>query len=149
MSNEVDYGIIGGNSRPQEGRSVELQAALDGLNSHELNKMNGILEEHYNKTHLTVLDKPLGTIIDETVNFFSNSFDVYFTKMIEAETILRLESSDSYLSKINLHLTAMILFIRDEETVLYLGIIFVTLAVLICFFNISRNYEYTGSSEKP
>ena len=148
MSNQIDYGVIGGSSRPQEGRSIELKAALDGLNSHEMNKLNSIIEDHYKKTQQTIMEKPLGKIVDETINFFGNSFDTYFTKVIEAETILNIETTDSYVSKLHVHLTAMILFIRDEENVLYLGIIFVMLSVLICFFNISRNYGYTESIGK-
>ena len=42
------------------------------------------------------------------------------------------------------HLVAMSLFIRDNDNILYLGILLVILSVLMTFFNLSRGY---GSSE--
>tara|TARA_B100000941_G_C28444930_1_gene521747 strand:+ start:276 stop:707 length:432 start_codon:yes stop_codon:yes gene_type:complete len=138
---------MSGNSRPQEGDSSYVMAAAESLNSHELNKMNMILEEHYKKKQSTILEKPLGEVIDNTINFFAHSFDSYSEKVIEAEAILMIDSSDSYIGYLKKHLTAFTLFIRDDENIIYLGILLIILSVLICFFNISRSYGTRGSNE--
>ena len=53
------------------------------------------------------------------------------------------------LNTIQKHLIAISLFIRDEDNVIYLGIIMIILSVLICFFNISRTYGHseTGGND--
>ena len=58
---EIDINPYGGNSRPQEGNSAAVMAATDSLNSHELNKMNTIIEEHYQKKP-TMLGCQAGTL---------------------------------------------------------------------------------------
>jgi hypothetical protein len=138
---------MSGNSRPQEGDSSYVMAAAESLNSHELNKMNTIIEDHYKKKQSTILEKPLGEVIDNTINFFAHSFDSYSEKVIEAEAILMIDSSDSYIGYLKKHLTAFTLFIRDDENIIYLGILLIILSVLICFFNISRSYGTGGSNE--
>ncbi len=138
---------MSGNSRPQEGDSSYVMAAAESLNSYELNKMNIIIEDHYKKKQSTILEKPLGEVIDHTINFFAHSFDSYSEKVIEAEAILMINSSDSYMGYLKKHLTAFTLFIRDDENIIYLGILLIILSVLICFFNISRSYGTGGSNE--
>jgi len=132
---------------PQLGRSEVISASLDGLNSHEFNKMNRIIDQEYKKEQATILDKSFGEVINNTANFFGNSFHIYNTKLIEAEFTQKLyESEHPYLNELQKHLVAIVLFIRDEENVIYLGIIMIILSVLICFFNISRTYEHSGNS---
>ena len=46
--------------------------------------MNRILEEEYNKKRATILDRPLGDVLEGTVNFFSNSFNSYADKFLES-----------------------------------------------------------------
>ena len=69
-------------------KKVELgvvKNSLDALNDVEYNKMNRILEEEYNKKRATILDRPLGDVLEGTVNFFSNSFNSYADKFLEAK----------------------------------------------------------------
>jgi len=147
---DIDHSNIGGTSRPQEGRSSVVQSSIDSLGSHELNKMNRIIDEEYNNKQPTILDKPFGEVINHTINFFGNSFDVYSNKLVEAEFTRKLyETDSSFLSGLQKHLVAFSLFIRDEETIIYLGILMILLSVLICFFNISRSYEYSEPVAKP
>ena len=147
MSNEIDYTLYGGNSRPQEGRSEIIGESINNLNSHELNKMNRIINEETNKYQPTILDKPLGEVINNTVNFFGNSFDIYHTKLMEAQFSRKLYNTEhGYLNTLQTHLIAIYLFIRDEDNVIYMGIIMIILSVLICFFNISRTYEHSSNT---
>ena len=88
---ELDYSKIDDDdprfslSRPQEGRSGVVRASLDALNDVEYSKMNRILEQEYDKKKLTILDKPLGDVLEGTVNFVSNSYNSYADKFLEAK----------------------------------------------------------------
>ena len=59
---------------------------------------------------------------------------------MEAEFMYKLQGESSYIDKIKIHLVAISLFIRDNDNIIYLGIIMIILSVLICFFNISRSH---------
>ena len=97
---------------------------------------------------MTILDMPLGKVINNTMNFFGNSVDTYYGKLIEAEVTQDMyETDNDFLKNLQKHLLAIVLFIRDEDNVIYLGIIMIILSVLICFFNISRSYGNSGSGE--
>ena len=144
---ELDYSKIDDDprfslSRPQEGRTGVVRASLDALNDVEYNKMNRILEEEYNKKRATILDRPLGDVLEGTVNFFSNSFNSYADKFLEAKfSKLLFQTDNEYLNKIQIHLIAISLFIRDDENVIYLGIIMIIISFLLCFINITRANE--------
>ena len=65
---------------------------------------------------------------------------------MEAEFTQKLyKTDDDNLNKLQTHLIAFSLFVRDDDNILYLGVIFVMLSVLICFFNISRGYGNSKS----
>jgi len=144
---ELDYSKIDDDprfslSRPQEGRTGVVRASLDALNDVEYNKMNRILEEEYNKKRATILDRPLGDVLEGTVNFFSNSFNSYADKLLEAKfSKLLFQTDNEYLNKLQIHLIAISLFIRDDENVIYLGIIMIIISFLLCFINITRANE--------
>ena len=152
MGSDIDWkeAIIKEASRPQEGRHSIIKASIDNLNDHEFQKMNRILDKEYNKKQETILDKPFGEVINNTVNFFGNSVDTYYSKVLEAEFSQKLyDTEHPYLNELQKHLIAIVLFIRDEDNVIYLGIIMIILSVLICFFNISRSYGRTEPITKP
>ena len=139
-------------SRPQEGRSGVVKASLDALNDVEYSKMNRILETEYDKKNVTILDRPLGDILNGTVNFFGNSMNSYADKYLEAKFARSLFQTDNdYLNKLQYHLIAISLFIRDDENSIYLGIIMIIISVLLCFINITRADEsrLLESSTKP
>lgn len=143
---ELDYSKIDDPrfslSRPQEGRTGVVRASLDALNEVEYNKMNRILEQEYNKKRATILDRPLGDVLEGTVNFFSNSFNSYADKFLEAKfSKLLFQTDNEYLNKLQIHLIAISLFIRDDENVIYLGIIMIIISFLLCFINITRTNE--------
>ena len=73
-----------------------------------------------------------------------------YTFLIPSPNGVNLKSSktdNNFLKNLQKHLIAIVLFIRDEDNVIYLGIIMIILSVLICFFNISRSYGNSGSGE--
>ena len=134
-------------NRPQEGRSQYITDSMNSLDSQEFSKVNKIIEEHYDKKHSTIMDKPLGEILNNTANFFNNSFYSFSDKLIEAEVVLRLKDDKSVLNSFKKYTTALILFVRDDENIIYLGIIMIIISILICFFNISRRNGYSGISK--
>ena len=48
-ANELEYTVLGGGSRPQESRSEISRVSLENLNNHEINKVNKIIDDHYNE----------------------------------------------------------------------------------------------------
>ena len=146
---DIDYesSILKDASRPQTGSHLSASESINNLDSHEQSKMKRIIEQDYNKKQYTILDMPLGVVINNTVNFFGNSYENYTTKLIEAELSRPIYTTENtFLSKLQLHLLAMIYFIRDDDNIIYLGIIMIILAVLICFFNISRSHGISATS---
>jgi len=145
---ELDYSKIDDDprfslSRPQEGRSGVVRASLDALNDVEYSKMNRILEQEYDKKKLTILDKPLGDVLEGTVNFVSNSYNSYADKFLEAKfSKLLFQTDNEYLNGLQIHLIAISLFIRDDENAIYLGIIMIIISFLLCFINITRANEF-------
>lgn len=128
------------NHHPSNGRSPIIQSSLDGLNNQEFQKMNQILQENYDESPQTILDKPLGEVMNDTVNFFSNSINSYSDKYREANLGRKLYSTNnSTADKFQTHLLAISLFIRDDKNIIYLGILMILLSVIISFFNISRS----------
>ena len=133
---------------PQLGHHAGTLETVRSLNAHEFNKVSRIMEIENKQKNLTILDMPFGRVIDNTVNFFGNSVDLYYAKLIEAEVTQGFYDTDnSILQKLQKHLIAITLFIRDEDNVIYLGFIMIILSVLICFFNISRHYGHSGTTE--
>jgi len=130
-------------SRPQEGRNQTIQDSIDGLDSHEFSRVNKLIEEHYDKKQTTIMDKPLGEVMNNTASFFNNSFYSFSDKLLEAEAVLRLNDDNSVTTSFKKYIMALVLFIRDDENIIYMGIIMIILSFLICFFNISRSYGYT------
>tara|TARA_B100000900_G_C20575120_1_gene714996 strand:+ start:1541 stop:1990 length:450 start_codon:yes stop_codon:yes gene_type:complete len=139
---EIDHTTTrSSNHHPANGRSPIIQSSLDGLNNQEFQKMNQILEDHYDETNKqTILDKPLGEVMNDTVNFFSNSINSYSDKYREANLGRKLYSTNNTMAdQVQTHLLAMSLFIRDDKNIIYLGILMILLSVIISFFNISRS----------
>jgi len=133
---------------PQVGHHAGTLETLNNLNAHEFSKMNRILDIENQQKKVTILDTPFGKVIDNTVNFFGNSVNLYYAKLIEAEVTQGFYDTDnSFLQGLQKHLVAITLFIRDEDNVIYLGFIMIILSVLICFINISRRYGHSGNTE--
>ena len=144
----IDYTYMGGSSRPQQNRNEVISASLSMLDNQELLKVNKIIDKHNDKKNKTILDKSFGEVINNTINFFGNSLDSYNQKLIEAEFTKNIYDTEyEYLNKLQKNLIAISLFIRDDDNIIYLGIIMIILSVLICFFNISRGNGYSGTNE--
>ena len=110
------------------------------LTNHELHKIKKIHEEDHKQKPRTVLDEPLGEIMNKCVNFLTYSFDGYTKKLYEAELMEDIHDEDkSTYESIKIHLIAMMLFFRDDENVLYIGILLVFLSIIIYLVNITTS----------
>lgn len=113
---------------------------LQDLTLHEYQKVNNILEKDHRQNKETFMDESLDSIMNNTVNFLSNSVENMYQKYHEAET-LQDKSSETmnYIEKSKLYLLAFVLFVRDDKNVIYLGIICIILSIIIYFFNITTS----------
>ena len=109
------------------------------LTNHELHKIKKIHEEEHKQEPRTVLDEPLGEIMNKCINFLTYSFDGYTKKLYEAELMEDIHDDKSTYESIKIHLIAMMLFFRDDENVLYIGILLVFLSIIIYLVNITTS----------
>ena len=101
------------------------------LTNHELHKTKKIHEEDHKKKPRTVLDESLGEIMNKCVNFLTYSFDGYTKKYYEAEILEDVYDDKSTYESIKVHLIAIILFFRDDQNILYIGILLVFLSIIM------------------
>ena len=94
-------------------------------------------DKDHKKKITTILDEPLGKILDHTINFLTYSFDSFSKKIYEAELMEDIHSTDKNTwNNLKVLALASILFIRDEQNIIYIGIIMVFLSLIIYFINI-------------
>ena len=86
------------------------------------------------------MDQSLGQIMDRTVNFLANSVDNMYQKYYEAELLDKTPKEDKgFTQSLKTYLIATILFVRDEENIIYLGILCIILANIMLFFSITTS----------
>jgi len=143
---EEEYDLI----RPYEiDRSAETRPQMSGaglsqhnkhssqLSNHELHQMKSMHEKDHRQEIRTVLDEPLGDILDKTINFLVYSLDGYTKKIYEAELMEGVHSNDKgYYTRFKIHLIASILFIREDRNIIYIGFLMIFLSIIIYFINI-------------
>jgi hypothetical protein len=110
---------------------------LSQLSNHELHQMKSLHQKDHRKEVRTVLDEPLGDILDKTINFLVHSIDSYTGKIYESELMTKVHSEDKgYYTRFKVHLMAMVLFIRDDQNIIYIGFFMIFLSIIIYFINI-------------
>ena len=138
-----DDDIIGaneGSSDPRPQMEMDLRNAYN-LTLEEKVKIDNLVKQEYSKQKKTILDEPLGDILDKTFNFMGNFLVEYKEKYDYADALLNIDvdNVNSMSNRILLHLTTVSLMIRESENIIYIGILFVILSIIIYFFNISRS----------
>tara|TARA_B100000575_G_C23037030_1_gene596893 strand:+ start:291 stop:776 length:486 start_codon:yes stop_codon:yes gene_type:complete len=109
------------------------------LTNHELHSINNIKKQNRIRGKKTILDETLGEIFDKCINFITYSFDGYSMKFTEAEVIVDVYEDKSWYESIKTHFIAMLLFIRDDDNILYIGILLIFLSIIIYFINITTS----------
>ena len=134
--------IIGADEGPTDPRpqmNVDYRNAYN-LTLEEKAKVDNIVKEEYSKSNKTILDENLGDILDKTFNFLGNFLVEYKEKYDYADALLNIDVDEvnKMSNIILLHLTTISLMIRESDNIIYIGILFVLLSIIIYFFNISR-----------
>ena len=112
------------------------------LSNHELHQVKKIYHEDHRKKQKpkTILDESLGDIMEKCVNFLTHSFDGYSKAYYEAEIMEDVyDKEKSTYESLKIHLIAFSLFMREDENILYIGILLVLLSIIIYLVNITTS----------
>ena len=110
------------------------------LSNHELHQIKKMHEKDHRVTSRTIVDENIGEIMDKCINFLTYSFDGYSKAFYEAELMEDVyDEEKSTYETIKVHLIALVLFIRDDENILYIGILLVFLSIIIYLVNITTS----------
>ena len=110
------------------------------LSNHELHQIKKTHEKDHKSKSKTILDENLGTIMDKCINFLTHSFNGYSKAFYKAEIMEDIYDEDkSTYELIKIHLIAITLFIRDDENILYIGILLVFISIIIYLVNITTS----------
>jgi hypothetical protein len=110
------------------------------LSNHELHKIKKLHEKDHSQKPRTVLDESLGEIMNKLVNFLTFSFDGYSKAVYEAEIMEDVYDDDkSMYQSIKVHIIATVLFMRDDQNILYIGILLVFFSMILYLMNITTS----------
>ena len=111
---------------------------LSELSNHELHNIKKMYETQSTEMNKnSILDEPLGKIIDNTINFMNYSFDNYTKSLYKSELLFKKELKDaSFLEKIYLHLSSFTLLLKTDQNIIYMGIILIFFSNIIYFLSI-------------
>jgi len=129
-------------TRPQMSSAglEEIATHSKDLSNHELHQIKKIHDKDHTKESKTILDEPLGDIMNKLVNFLTYSFDGYTKAYYEAEVMEDVYDNDkSTYQMIKVNLIAIILFMRKDQNILYIGILLVFLSMIIYLVNITTS----------
>ena len=106
------------------------------LTNHELHNIKKMTEESKKIHKPTIMDQTLDKIIDNCINFLTFSYENFTKKLYESQEIYKYNNNQSFINTLKIYFMATILYIRDGENIIYLGIIFILISILLYFFNI-------------
>lgn len=126
-------------TRPSLGNAAltDVNPHLSELSNHELHNIQKMYSKDYGNNKESILDQPLGDIIDKTINFASYSYDLYTKAIYSAELAFKKELKDaSFFEKIYLHVSASTIMIKTDQNMIYVGIILIFFSNIIYFISI-------------
>lgn len=126
-------------TRPSLGNAAltDVNPHLSELSNHELHQIKKMYSKDYGDNKESILDKPLGDIIDKTINFASYSYDLYTEAMYSAELSFKKELKYSTLfEKIYLYISALTIMLKTDKNMIYMGIILIFFSNIIYFISI-------------
>tara|TARA_B100000575_G_C23114338_1_gene644031 strand:+ start:1398 stop:1997 length:600 start_codon:yes stop_codon:yes gene_type:complete len=107
------------------------------LSNHELHQINSMIEKDHKRPIKTILDEPMGDVLDKTIHFLTYSIDSFHQKIHEAELMEDIHGDDTGVwITLKKYLMAMILFFREDRNIIYIGFIMIFLSIIIYFTNI-------------
>jgi len=88
----------------------------------------------------TIMDMPLKDIIEKTSEVTGDFWDDYKIKLSEIEIHEKYKDknfTESWSTIIKIHILAFVEYLKDEDHILYIGILFVIISVILYLFNIT------------
>ena len=88
----------------------------------------------------TIMDMPLRDIIEKTSKVTSDFWDDYSIKLSEMEIHEKHNNKDyekSWSNVIKIYMLAFVEYLKEDNHVLYIGILFVIISVILYLFNIT------------
>ena len=95
------------------------------------------ITKQYERKKKTIMDEPLHTIIDKTLNFMVYSVDDYSQALDEVSLQLPKDSLKGMSGSVKLHLYSFMRFCQISDNLIYIGILCVILSIIIYFLNIT------------
>ena len=110
------------------------------LSNHDLHRIKNFMDEEKNTKNKTILDQTLGETMNKTINFISLSNEGYMKSLYKAETMEDVYDNDKNIYQtIKVHLIAILLFIREDKNIIYIGIILIFFSMILYFMNITTS----------
>lgn len=128
-------------TRPQSTSNSVFNEKFKDLSNHELHRIKKYMDKEKNiENYKTILDQTLGETMNKTINFISFSNEGYDKALYKAETMEDVYDNDkSIYQTIKVYLLALVLFIREDKNITYLGIILIFLSMIMYLMNITTS----------
>ena len=122
-------------NRPQI-NATDIQTRLEFSEYRKEESISG----NYKPDPVSILDKSLSTIIDNTLNFTVRSVDEYYSRYSEAEAMVGdFRKNRGFLDSLKVHMYSSVLFFKHEDNIVYIGILLIVVSLIIYFVNISTS----------
>ena len=126
-----------GEIRPQIAGEVDKYS--NELSNHEIDLIyNKFYQEDLSKKKKTIFDLSLNQIIHNTIYFLDHFQSDFSSKLYETE-LLDDDDDNIRTSTFRQYMIAFGLYVRENDNIIYLGIILVILSFFLYFFSISIN----------
>ncbi len=126
-------------NRPQMG-SASLERHnrhFRDLSIHELQKTQNMFEKDNREKTVQFMDESLGTIADKCINLLTYSYDNYEKNIYRAEILENIDvEKASFYDKMKVYIMASIMYIKEDENIIYMGILLILLSNIIYFTSI-------------
>ena len=138
---------IGSDTRPQISSDIDIDKHSTHLSNHELDYINKIhFDESLKHKKKTIFELTLNEIIENTIKFIINFNNELNQHLYDIELELNQQNKhdsnyneNSSLHKLKSYLFAIMLYIGENENLIYFGIILIILSFILYFFNITRD----------
>jgi len=127
---------IGKENRPQIAQPI-----VDRFNKHltnsEISSINRIYHQDNVKKKKTIFDLKLGTIMENTSNFFNVFLTEYQNKIYDTELYYTNKNAENNLfENLKIYIIAFVRYVTESDNIIYLGIILILISIILYFLNI-------------
>ena len=123
-------------NRPQIARTVD--RFNKELTNSEIAYINKIYHRVNDEKHKTIMDLPLGEIMNNTAHYLNNFMEEY-SHFVNDTLINYSDKTDeemNFMDKIRIYLLAFVRYTFESDNIIYLGILLIIIAIILYFINI-------------